>query len=110
MRWHDKNRTRRVADHPLRDAADQHMLETRQPVRGCNDQIDIVIFCKGADINNRRSIRKHRFKFDGSEVHGPHELGHFSLSSFPSSLLQAGNVVERGAFTRIDVTEICGVQ
>ena len=69
-----------------------------------------MILCKGADIDDRRSIGKRRFKFDCSEVHRPHELAHFALSSLPGSLLQARNVVDSSAFTRIDVSEISGVQ
>jgi hypothetical protein len=98
-----------VSHDVLRDAPDQDVFETRQPMRGRNDQVDIVIFCKGADINDRRSIRKRRFKFDGSEVHGPDELSHFALGSFPSSLLQAENIVDSCALARIDVSEIRGV-
>jgi hypothetical protein len=50
MRWHDQNGTRRMAHDMFRDAPDQYMFETGQSMSRCNDQIDIVVFGKGADI------------------------------------------------------------
>src|SRR6516225_5338009 len=90
----------------LCDAPDQYMLEPGQPVRRCDDQIDIVMFCKSADIQCRRAFRKRRRKFDASKVYRTHEISHFALGMFASSLLQAGNVIESGAFARIDVPEV----
>ena len=94
----------------LSDTPNQNMRETGESMRGSNDQIDIVIFCKGADIQHRRAFRKDRFIFDGSEVHRSDELAHFALGSFPGSLLQAGNVVNSCALARVDASEIRGVQ
>ena len=96
--------------HLLGDTPNQNMCEAGESVRCRNDEIDTVILCKGADINNRRPIRKYRCKFDGAEVHRSHKLAHFALSSFPSSFLQAGNIVKGSAFCGIDVSEISGMQ
>ena len=96
--------------HLLGDTPNQNMRETGEPVRGCNDQIDIMNFCKGADINDRRSIGKRRFKFDGPEVQGAHEIAHSAFGSLAGSLLHTGNVVEGSAFCGIDVSEIRRMQ
>jgi hypothetical protein len=69
-----------------------------------------VIFCEGADVQHRRPFREDRIIFYASEVHRPDELAHFALGSFLGSLLQAGNIVDRSALARIDVSEISGVQ
>jgi hypothetical protein len=98
MRWHDENGTQCVAHYFLRNAPDQNVLETSQSMSRCNDQIDIVIFCKSANIQGWRAIRKRRLKFYASEVYRPHELSHVALGIFASSLLQGGNVVDGGAF------------
>ena len=55
-------------------------------------------------------MRKRHFILNASKVHRPHELVHFALGNFPGSLLQAGNVVDTSAITRINVSEIRGVQ
>ena len=99
-----------MAHYSLRNATDQNMLETSQSMSRCNDQIDIVIFCKSADIRGWRAIRKRRLKFYAFEVYRAHELSHVALGSFASSLLQGGNVVDGSAFARIDVSEIRSVQ
>src|ERR1700693_1555009 len=99
MRWHDQNGTRRMAHHVFRDAPHQYMFETSQSVRRCNNQIDIVIFCERADIQDWRAFREDRLKFYASEVYRPHELPHFALGSFPSSLLQTGYVIQSSALT-----------
>ena len=75
------------------------MLETGQPVRRGDDQIDVVLFCEGANIQRWRAIRKRRLKFYASKAYRPHELSHLALGIFASSLLQGGNVVEGSAFT-----------
>ena len=51
-----------MAHDMFRDAPDQYMFETRQSMSRCNDQIDIVVFGKGADIQDWRAIRKLRLK------------------------------------------------
>ena len=71
----------------LCDTPDQDMFETGQSVCRCNDQIDIVVFCKGADIQDRRAIRKRRLEFYASKLYRPHELSHLALGIFASSLL-----------------------
>ena len=87
-----------MAHDVFRDAPDQYMFETSQSMSRCNDQIDIVVFCKGADIQDGRAIRKRRLKFYAPEVYRPHQLSHLALGIFASNLLQGGNVVECSAF------------
>ena len=98
MRRHDQHRTRRMSDHVLRNAPDQYMFQTRQSMSRCNDQIDIVIFCKSTDIQYRRAFRKDRLKLDATEVYRLHKPSHFALGIFPGGLLQTGNVVDGSAF------------
>ncbi len=94
----------------LRDAPNQYVSETSQPMCRRNDQIDMVIFCKSADIQHRRAFRENRLIFYVSETYLAHELSHFAFGSFPGSPLQAGDIVNSSAFNRIDVSEIRGVQ
>ena len=85
--------------HFLCYAPNHYMFEPGQAVRRCDDQVDIVMFCKRADIQCRRAFRKRRPEFDASELQRPNKLLHLALSRFQSSLLQAGNVVEGSAFS-----------
>src|SRR5450759_671974 len=110
MRWRDQNGTRRVSHYLLRDAPDQYMFQTGQPVRRGDDQIDIVLFRKGANIYGRRATGKDRVKFCASELYRPHKLSHLAVGIFAGSLLQGGNVIEGSALARIDVSEISGMQ
>ncbi len=74
------------------------MLETGQPVRPGDDKIDVVVFCKVADIQNGRCLSKDGFKFYSAKLCRPDKLLHLSLGAFASSLLQAGDVIEGCAF------------
>jgi hypothetical protein len=53
MGRHHQNGAGRMSHYLLRDAPDQDMFETSESMRRRDDQIDIVIFCEGADINDR---------------------------------------------------------
>ena len=72
----------------------------------CNDQTDIAVFCKGANIQDWRAIGKDGFKFYAPEVCGAHQLSHLLLGAFTNSLLQPANIIEDHAVTGIGVTEI----
>ena len=99
-----------MSHHLLGDTPNQHVGETGEPVRRRNNQIDVVIFRKSADIQYRRAFRENCLKFYAAKVHGPDELSHFALGTLPGSLLQGWNIIERSAFRGIDVSDIRGVQ
>jgi hypothetical protein len=63
-------------------------------MRRCNDQIDVMVFCKVTDIQNWRGFGKNRLKFYFSNLYCPDKLPHLALGAFASSLLQPGNVIE----------------
>ena len=94
----------------LCDAPDQYVFKTSQSMCRCNDQIDIVSFAKAQISMSRRAIRKRRLKFHASEFYRPHELRMWRSAFLRAAFCKARNVVEGGAFARIDVSEICRVQ
>ena len=96
--------------HLLRDASDEYMLQTGQSVRRCDNQVDVVIFCDVANVHDRRTLGKNCLKFCGSEVHRADKFLHLALGIFTSGLLQAANVVDGRAVTRINVSEPCGME
>ncbi len=99
-----------MSHHTFRDTADQYMCESCPTMRRRNDQVDIVVFYKRADIQHRRAIGKNRLKFCAPEVNCAYQFPHLTLGTFASRLLQAPNVVERHAVARIDVSEICRME
>src|SRR6266545_2390354 len=93
VRWHNQNGARGMSHYLLCNAPDQHMFQTGEPVRRCNDQLDVVVFCKSADIQNRGAFSKDRLKFCAPKVYTAHNLSHLLLRIFASSLLQGANVI-----------------
>ena len=94
----------------LRNAPDQDMFQSCEAVRRRDDQIDAVIFCEVANVDDRRALGKDRFEFCASEVHCPDKFSHLALGIFTSGLLQPANVVDSRALARIDVSEPCGME
>jgi hypothetical protein len=53
MRWNDQNRTIRMSDDAFGDATNQHVFESRTPVRGRDDKIDIFAPSEVANLFHR---------------------------------------------------------
>ena len=87
MRWNYQNRTGSISHHVFCNAPDYHVLPPGLPMRRGDDQIDILVSCKGANIQERRAIRTDRLKFYASEFYLPHKLSHLVLGIFASGLL-----------------------
>jgi hypothetical protein len=67
----------------LRDAPDQYMFETSQSMSRRNDQIDVVVFCKSADIKTGEPSVNTVSNFT-PPVYRPHQLSHLALGIFAS--------------------------